>query len=141
MSTKNDKQIKLVLSHKAKILTSTNKLLKILDDAQESYRFTKKQRLAIRQLLNHVVSELSTIVGFCDPKEQDRVNRIIEGIAKLNVHLNWELAPLITYFCTIINSITLDFNKTPLRFGREFSSKLRELETRFQAIFTGIQPD
>jgi hypothetical protein len=141
MSTKNDKQIKLVLSHKAKILTSTNKLLKILDDAQESYRFTKKQRLAIRQLLNHVVSELSTIVSFCDPKEQDRVNRIIEGIAKLNVHLNWELAPLITYFCTIINSITLDFNKTPLRFGREFSSKLRELETRFQAIFTGIQPD
>ena len=141
MSTKNDKQIKLVLSHKAKILTSTNKLLKILDDAQESYCFTKKQRLAIRQLLNHVVSELSTIVSFCDPKEQDRVNRIIEGIAKLNVHLNWELAPLITYFCTIINSITLDFNKTPLRFGREFSSKLRELETRFQAIFTGIQPD
>lgn len=141
MSTKNDKQIKLVLSHKAKILTSTNKLLKILDDAQESYRFTKKQRLAIRQLLNHVVSELSTIVSFCDPKEQDRVNRIIEGIAKLNVHLNWELAPLINYFCTIINSLTLDFNKTPLRFGREFSSKLRELETRFQAIFTGIQPD
>lgn len=141
MSTKNDKQIKLVLSHKTKILTSTNKLLKILDDAQESYRFTKKQRLAIRQLLNHVVSELSTIVSFCDPKEQDRMNRIIEGIAKLNVHLNWELAPLITYFCTIINSITLDFNKIPLRFGREFSSKLRELETRFQAIFTGIQPD
>jgi hypothetical protein len=141
MSTKNDKQIKLVLSHKAKILTSTNKLLKILDDAQESYRFTKKQRLAIRQLLNHVVSELSTIVSFCDPKEQDRVNRIIEGIAKLNVHLNWELAPLINYFCTIINSLTLDFNKTPLRFGREFSSKLRELETRFHAIFTGIQPD
>lgn len=141
MSTKNDKQIKLVLSHKAKILTSTNKLLKILDDAQESYRFTKKQRLAIRQLLNHVVSELSTIVSFCDPKEQDRVNRIIEGIAKLNVHLNWELAPLINYFCTIINSLTLDFNKIPLRFGREFSSKLRELETRFHAIFTGIQPD
>lgn len=141
MSTKNNKQIKLVLSHKTKILTSTNKLLKILDDAQESYRFTKKQRLAIRQLLNHVVSELSTIASFSDPKEQDRMNRIIEGIAKLNVHLNWELAPLITYFCTIINSITLDFNKIPLRFGREFSSKLRELETRFQAIFTGIQPD
>jgi hypothetical protein len=141
MSTEKDKQIKLVLSHKPKILTSTNKLLKILDSTQESYRFTNKQRLAIKQLLNQIVSELSTIASFCSPKEQDRVNRIIEGIAELNVHLNWEFAPLINYFCTIINSITLDFNKTPMRFGREFSSKLGELETRFHAIFTGIQPD
>jgi hypothetical protein len=141
MSTKNDKQIKLVLSHKTKILASTNKLLKILDSAQESYRFTNKQRLAIKQLLNQIVSELSTIASFCIPKEQDCVNRVFEGIAKLNVHLNWELAPLITYFCTVVNSITLDFNKTPMRFGREFSNKLGELETRFHAIFTGIQPD
>ncbi len=141
MSAKNDKLIKLVLSHKAKILTSTNKILKLLDNTQGAYSFTNKQRLAIKQQLNHVVSELSTIASFCSPNEQDRVNRIMEGIAKLNVHLNWELAPLINYFCTIINSLTLDFNKAPLRFGREFSSKLEELETRFHAIFTGIHLD
>ena len=141
MSTKNEKQVKLVLSHKAKILTSTNKILKILDNAQDAYRFTNKQQLAIKQLFNQITSEFSTIASFCSPKEQDRVNRIIEGIAKLNVHLDWELAPLITYFCTIVNSITLDFNKTPMRFGREFNNKLGELETRFHAIFTGIQLD
>jgi hypothetical protein len=141
MSTKNDKQIKLVLSHKAKILTSTNKILKILDNAQGSYLFTNKQRLAIKQLLNKVVSELSTIASFCSVRERDRVNRIVEGIAQLSVHLHWELAPLVDYFCTIINSITLDFNKAPFRFGREFNGKLGELETRFHAIFTRIQLD
>lgn len=137
----NRNRIKIVLSHKAKILASTNKLLKILDDSQELYHFTSKQRLAIKQLLNQIVSEFSTIASFCSPNEQDRVNRIIEAIAKLNVHLDWELAPLINYFCTIVNSITLDFNKTPMSFGREFNSKLGELETRFHTIFTGIHLD
>ena len=141
MSTLNDKQIKLVLSHKAKILSSTNKILKILDNARKSYQFSNKQRLAIKQLLNQVVSELSTITSFCGPREQDRVNRIVDGIAQLSVHLMWDLAPLVDYFCTIINSITLDFNKIPFKFGREFNSKLGDLETRFHAIFTRIQPD
>jgi hypothetical protein len=129
------------INHKAKILSSTNKILKIVDNAKESYHFTNKQRLAIKQLLNQIVSELSTITSFCGTREQDRVNRLVEGIAQLSVHLNWDLAPLVDYFSTIINSVTLEFNKTPFRFGREFNSKLGDLETRFHAIFTRIQPD
>lgn len=130
-----DKQIKLVISHKDKITKLTGKLLGVIEDAQETYQFNKKQSLLIKQLLHQSVSELSTIASFCSTREQDRVNRIIDSLARLSVNLHWELAPLLEYFCTVINGITLDFNKTPFRFGRGFNERLGELETRFRSIF------
>jgi hypothetical protein len=56
-------------------------------------------------------------------------------IARLSVVIDWYLNSIIEAWCTMVNSITLDFNKTPFKFlGVDFKIRLREFETRLKGL-------
>lgn len=135
MSLSKEKQVIIVISHKEKIVKLTNKILEILHEVEGIRKFSKEQKLSIKQLINEVVSELTTITSFCGSAERDWANRMSDIIARLSVTLDWVFISLIEYWCTMANSITLDFNKTPFKFFRaDFKLKWREFETRLRGL-------
>ena len=135
VSLSKEKQVNIVISHKKKIVELTNKILEILHKPANTKRFSEEQRLSIKQLTNEVVSELAIIASFCGSRERDWAFRMSDSVARLNVILDWVFTSLVEFWCTMANSITLDFNKTPFRFfSADFKLKWHEFETRLKGL-------
>lgn len=135
MSLPKEKQIDIVISHKKNIVQLTNKILKIVHEADKEKEFSNEEKLQLKQLINETVSELSTIAGFCGTDERNWVANMTNSIAAFNVYMCWEMSSVLELWCTMANSITLDFNKTPFKFfGADFKLKWREFETRIKGI-------
>lgn len=141
MSLSKEKQVSIVISHKKKIVKLTNKILRIIHEAEEKQKLSREQKLLAKQCINEVVSELTTIASFCGSNERKWAARMTESIAGISVILDWYWGSLIEFWCTMVNSITLDFNKTPFKFfGGDFKVKWREFETRLRAFADRRQP-
>ena len=135
MSLPKERQVSIVISHKKKIVKLTNKILRIVHEAEEKQDLGKEQKLLAKQYLNEVVSELTTIASFCGSGERNWAARMTESIARLSAILDWWMLSIIEFWCTMANSITVDFNKTPFKFfGGEFKVKWREFETRLRGL-------
>ena len=135
VSLSKEKQVSTVISHKKKIVKLTNKILRIIHEAGEKQELGKEQKLLAKQYLNEVVSELTTIASFCGSGERKWAARMTESIASLSIVLDWWMLSMIEFWCTMANSITLDFNKTPFKFfGGDFRVKWREFETRLRGL-------
>jgi len=135
MSLPKEKQVTIVISHKEKIVKLTNKILEILHDAEGKKEFSNEQKLLLKKHINGVVSELTIITSFCGSNERNWAARMTESIARLSVVMNWYLTSLIEFWCTMANSITLDFNKTPFKFfGGDFKVKWHEFEARLRTL-------
>ena len=141
MSISKEKQISIVISHKRKIVRLTNKILEILHESSVHEKISDEQKLLIRKLINEVVSELTTVASFCGSKERDWANRMTEIAARTSGILDYVWIPLFEFWCTMVNGITLDFNKTPFKFfGGDFKVKWHEFETRLRAVADRRQP-
>lgn len=128
-------QVKIVLSHKRKIVQLTNRILEILHEANSNQKISSEQKLQIKKLINEVVSELTTIASFCNSREREWAGRMSRAIAGTTAIMDYIFISLFEFWCTMVNSITIDFNKTPFRFfGGDFKLKWHEFETRLSAF-------
>jgi hypothetical protein len=135
MSLSKEKQIEIVISHKNNVLKLTNRILEIIDESVENWEYSDVQKLELRQLINGVLSELSTIAGFCGRNERNWVSNMAHSISMHNVYMNRTMRSLLEFWCTMANTITIDFTKTPFKFfGADFKLKLKDLEARIKGI-------
>jgi hypothetical protein len=135
MSLPKEKQVDIVISHKKNIVRLTNKILKIVNDANERKEFSNEQKLQLKQLINETISEMGTVASFCGTDERNWVSNMTNAIAAFTVYTAWETSVILEHWCTMANSITLDFNKTPFKFfGADLRLKWREFEARLRGL-------
>ena len=135
MSLSIEKQINLVISHKKKVVELTNEILKIINEAGKKYKFDNNQKLLLKQLFNETVSEITTIASFCGSKERNWVNNVAVVIAIQNINLTYSSRHLLELWCTMINSMSFNFNKTPFNFlGFDFKAKWHDLEISLRSL-------
>ncbi len=135
MSLSKEKQIEIIISHKNNVLKLTNRILEIINENTKKWEYSDAQKLELRQLINGTLSELSTIAGFCGRKERNWVSSMAHSISMYNVYMNRTMDILLEFWCTMANTITIDFTKTPFRFfGADFKLKLKDFETRIKGI-------
>jgi hypothetical protein len=98
-----------------------------------------QDRFIIKTKINEIVSSLSIIVGFCDRDAQNLVKEIIRnGILNtvvLNTKMDVASKFYLEIFCIIVNSLTIDFNKTPFKFEAEFEMKVKELSAKIKTAY------
>ena len=129
MSLSKEKRIELVISHKKNIVNLTNRILEIIHDSTDDWKYNDAQKLELRKLMNETLSELSTIAGFCGRKERGWVSDMARSIIVHNVYLNRTMHSLLELWCTMVNTITIDFNKSPFKFfGADLKLKLKDME-------------
>lgn len=78
--------------------------------------------MVVREKLHEIVSSLSVIAGFCDKEARNyalRISKVAAGITAENEITNLE-GFVLESFCTMVNSIIVDYNKTPFSFSDEF---------------------
>jgi hypothetical protein len=127
MSLPKEKQVEIVISHKRHIVELTNSILDIIHEAKE-HKYSDVQKLQIKKLVNESISELSTIAGFCSNTERVWVLNMAR-LSSLSI-IN-EMYFLLEDWCTLANSISVDFNKTPFRFfGADLRLKWNQFEAR-----------
>lgn len=135
MSLPKEKQVDIVISHKENIVALTNKILEIVHDSNKRQEFSNEQKLKLKQLINETISEMSTVASFCGSDERNWVSNMTNAIGAFTVYTAWETNVILEQWCTMANSIMLDFNKTPFRFfGADIKLKWRDLETRIRGI-------
>ena len=86
------------------------------------YKLDEQSSVVVRQKLHKIVSCASTIAGFCDENTQNYVMRISKVAAEITAQ--HEITSLdgfiLESFCTMVNSIDVNFNKTPFSLSGEF---------------------
>ena len=97
-------------------------LLKSGNEEEPYYKLDEQSSVAVRQKLHEIISSVSTIASFCDKKTQNYVMRISKVAAEITAKN--EITSLegfvLETFCTMVNSIIVDFNKTPFSLSGEF---------------------
>ena len=86
------------------------------------YKLDEQSSVAVRQKIHKIVSCASTIAGFCDKSTQNYVMRISKVAAEItseNEITNLE-GFILESFCTMVNGIIVDYNKTPFSLSGEF---------------------
>jgi hypothetical protein len=86
------------------------------------YKLDEQSSVTLRQKLHKIVSSVSTIACFCDRKTQSYVMSISKVAAEITAES--EITSLegfiLESFCTMVNSIIVDYNKTPFSLSGEF---------------------
>jgi hypothetical protein len=133
MTLPKEKQVYIVISHKKNIVALTNKILEIVHDSNKRREFSNEQKLQLKQLINETISEMSTVASFCSSDERNWVSNMTNAIGAFTVYMAWETKVILEQWCTMANSITLDFNKIPFKFfGADIKLKLHDLEARIR---------
>jgi len=86
------------------------------------YKLDEQSSVAVRQKLHRIVSSVSTIACLCDKKTQRYVMSISKIAAEITAKseiTNLE-GFILESFCTMVNSIIVDYNKTPFSLSGEF---------------------
>jgi signal transduction histidine kinase len=141
MGLKNDKEkaIETVIREKDRILKATTEILAIAKKIEEEESLNSQDRFTIKTKINEIVSSLSIIAGFCDKDAQNLVKEItrmsIFNILVSDTKIDVALKIYLECFCTIVNSLTVDFNKTPFRFEAEFEMKVKELSAKIKTAY------
>jgi hypothetical protein len=78
--------------------------------------------LAVRQKLHAIVKSLSTVASFCDQGARNYVLKVSKVASEItaDTEITAVEAPILEAFCTMVNSVTVDFNKSPYSFSGEF---------------------
>ncbi|MCJ7631514.1 hypothetical protein MUP77_03815 [Candidatus Bathyarchaeota archaeon] len=135
MSLPKEEQVRIVITSKKRIADLTGKILDVMYDSDsENYQLINKQESAIKKSLYEIVSELSIISGFCSSNEREFVNSITRYIPEMTPSLQ-STKLLLEDWCTIVNGIAVDFNKTPFKFlNTELKGKWRSLEAKINVL-------
>lgn len=141
LALSKEKMIEIVIDRKERIVKTTNQisesLQRLRESTSEKEALEHKTTLFIKKSVDQVISNLSIIGGFCGRGERDYISRMADmagDIAVIPDYMSF-LAPFIELWCTMVNSIIIDFNKTPFRFvGGEFKLNLSKLEAKMKAV-------
>lgn len=139
MEPSKKEKIEIVITHKQRIVETTNQIIEKLrklesTSSKEQYRETS---LFTAQKANQIISDLSIIGGFCGKAEKDYIRHLASVIDSPLTDPDYISAflPIIEDWCTMVNSIIVDFEKTPFRFvGGEFQFSLRELKAKIKTV-------
>ncbi len=135
MSLPKEEQVRIVIASKKRIADLTGKILDaIYDSDSENNQLINKQESAIKKSIYEILSELSIISGFCSSNEREFVNRITRYIPDMTIFLQ-PAKSILEEWCTMVNGIAVDFNKTPFKFlNSELKGKWRNLEAKINFL-------
>ena len=135
MSLPKEEQVRIIIASKKRIAELTGKILDVMYDSDsENNQLINKQESAVKKSIYEIVSELSIISGFCRSKEREFVNTITRHILAMTPSLQYTKL-LLEDWCTIVNEIVVDFNKTPFKFlNNELKGKWRDLEAKINVL-------
>jgi len=138
-------KMKIVDEKKKEIKVLSDELLGILsrlritrgNDWPKYFELTPDEDLQARRILNGILSDMSTIVGFCDKKSQKYLNRVSGFICRAGMGNNGRICYLdkkylLGPFCTIANTLRVDFNKRPWKLVEFEVGFLDQLKARMK---------
>lgn len=110
--------INQITSHKEIIRDATDRLSDVLYKARVSRerKLSEEDSLAVRKILHEIVSELSIIGGYCDNWTKsyiDETVRLMSAVTSRRLYFEDVIA--LDLWAMRINSIMIDYNKTPFR--------------------------
>ncbi len=91
-----------------------------VDDAY--HKLDEQKAVMVRQKLHQIMEDVSTIAGFCDKSTRVyvmRISKVVSWITSLSEITNLE-AFILESFCTNVNTIIVDYDKTPFSASTEF---------------------
>ena len=136
MALSDKQKIEIILRKKDEICKATDKISEILTKLPIEFfgcfrygELTEPDSLLIRQELHKILSALSIIAGFLDKSSKAYVERVAPIVAIITSGEKISTMDRIGLekFCTIVNSLIIDFNKRPWRFPKAFEIGLRDL--------------
>jgi hypothetical protein len=128
-----------VESHKDRIRAATDQLSEILYNARkglsEKFELDDQNTLAVRKIVHEIVSEISMIGGFCDNWSKEHIGRINQAVADMtSIKIYYPFALQLEYWAVIVNSIIVDYTKTPFRLSdlKPVFSVLKEAMSKYK---------
>jgi hypothetical protein len=132
LSVSLEKQVDVIVTKKGRIVELTSELLRTTAESEASESLSAGQVATTKQLLTQIISELTTIASFISSKDAKWSKSMVDISAHLCANVHRELTPVLEDYCLLINSITVDFTKTPFRFRREFKRKLKRFDAKYK---------
>jgi len=114
LSHPSSEQIRIVIDCKKRIEELTGKILDSIDESKSDEMGRDRQALLIKKCVAGIVTEVSTIAGFCGKNEREFVSKMTRDIYLVTEYS--ELSSLLEDWCILMAGITPDFTKTPFRF-------------------------
>ena len=133
MSHPSSEQIRIVIECKKRIEELTGKILDSIDESRSNEMGRDRQELLIKKCVAGIVTEISTIAGFCGKNEREFVSKMTRDIYMITEYS--ELSPLLEDWCILMAGITPDFTRTPFRFmNSELTSQWSKIGDSIRAI-------
>lgn len=129
-----DEWIQTVIASKKRIADLTGKVLDTLYDSESGIMPRAMKELFIKKNVNEIVSELSTIAGFCGSRERDFVSKMAGQISEIIIYSESTIK-LLEDWCMMVNGIAVDFDRTPFSFlNTEFRTKWQRLQNKIDSL-------
>jgi hypothetical protein len=133
LSHPSSEQIRIVIECKKRIEELTGKILDSIDESRSNEMGRDRQELLIKKCVAGIVTEISTIAGFCGKNEREFVSKMTRDIYMITEYS--ELSPLLEDWCILMAGITPDFTRTPFRFmNSELTSQWSKIGDSIRAI-------
>ena len=133
MSHPSSEQIRIVIECKKRIEELTGKILDSIEESKSNEMGQDRQELLIKKCVAGIVTEISTIAGFCGKNEREFVSKMTRDIYMVTEYS--ELSPLLEDWCILMAGITPDFTRTPFRFmNSELTSQWSKIGDSIRAI-------
>jgi hypothetical protein len=111
----------------------TGKILDSIEESKSNEMGRDRQELLIKKCVAGIVTEISTIAGFCGKNEREFVSKMTRDIYMVTEYS--ELSPLLEDWCILMAGITPDFTRTPFRFmNSELTSQWSKIGDSIRAI-------
>ncbi|MEM2129057.1 MAG: hypothetical protein QXZ70_00510 [Candidatus Bathyarchaeia archaeon] len=138
MALSKKEMVKIIVAHKNNIEENTSQIKEKLQDVQPVGKpLDKETTRFVQQKVDSVIKELSIVGSFCGRGEKNYVYKVSDIIGRLTApgYIDYYIAVAIRFWCTMVNSIMIDFNKTPFKFFGSFKIDLKNLETQVRTLF------
>lgn len=101
------------------------------------YKLDEQSSVTVRHKLHKIASSISTIAGFCDKKTQSYVMRVNKVAAEITAEpeiTNLE-GFILEEFCTMVNSIIVNYDRSPFSLSGEFKVALDKFMASVKARY------
>jgi hypothetical protein len=133
LSHPSSEQIRIVIECKKRIEELTGKILDSIEESKSDMMGKDRQELLIKKCVAGIVTEVSTIAGFCGKSEREFVSKMTRDIYLVTEYS--ELSSLLEDWCILMAGITPDFTKTPFRFiNNELTSQWSKIGENIKAL-------
>jgi hypothetical protein len=138
MSLPKNEMVRIIVEHKNNIEEITSEIKQKLQNVKPTSRPLDQETTGFVQLrVDSVVKELSILGSFCGRSEKEYVNRVSDIIGRITSvgYIDYSVAIIIRFWCTMVNSLMIDLDKTPFKFFGSFKIDLKSLETQVKTLY------